>query len=218
MHKEFWLERWEQNQIAFHQGQVHPMLIKHASNFADLDGKIIFVPLCGKSLDMIWLQGAGAKVIGCELSHTACEDFFIENKLSYTTQNLGDLTVYSSENITIYCGDFFHLDNQVLKSVNYVYDRAALVALPLEMRKKYVTHLKLILPQVVYLLIAFSYTSEVEIGPPFAVFDDEISLLYSESYSIRKLEQTTENVSMNSRLYELGVLDITESSYLLISR
>ena len=51
-------------------------------------GCSIFVPLCGKTLDLIWLNEKGHTVMGCELSEVAAKQFFEENKIPYSTSGL----------------------------------------------------------------------------------------------------------------------------------
>ena len=50
------------------------------------DGLSVFVPLCGKTLDMVWLCQQGHTVVGCELSEIAALDFFKENSIPYETR------------------------------------------------------------------------------------------------------------------------------------
>lgn len=217
MQHEFWHERWQSNQIAFHQGKAHDLLTKYVDSLGDLLGKTILVPLCGKSLDLIYLASRGANVIGCELSSKACVDFFVENNLGYEVINQGDFDIFSNENIMIYCGDFFAIDFAKLPHIDLIYDRAALIALPYEMRKQYADHLKK-LDSVKYLLITLSYPSDEEIGPPFSVTQDEVVELYIDKFDIEELEKLEITNAPNSRLFMQGIDQSTETAYLLVSK
>ncbi len=217
MQHEFWHERWQSNQIAFHQGKAHDLLTKYIDSLGDLLGKTILVPLCGKSLDLIYLASHGANVIGCELSSKACVDFFVENNLDYTVRVHGDFEVYTSQKIRIYCGDFFAIDFAKLQKIDCVYDRAALIALPYEMRKNYVEHLKK-LDSVKYLLITLNYPSDEEIGPPFSVSQKELVELYSDKFVIEELEKLEITNAPNSRLFMQGIAQSIESVYMLVSK
>ncbi|RTK96201.1 MAG: thiopurine S-methyltransferase [Neisseriaceae bacterium] len=217
MQHEFWHERWQSNQIAFHQGKAHDLLTKYVDSLGDLLGKTILVPLCGKSLDLVYLVSRGANVIGCELSNKACVDFFTENSLEYEVINQGGFEVYVSKKIIIYCGDFFAIDFAKLPQIDFVYDRAALIALPITMRKQYADHLKK-LKSVKYLLITLSYPSDEEIGPPFSVSQKEVVELYSDKFMINELEKLEITNAPNSRLFMQGIAQSTEAVYLLVSK
>lgn len=186
---QFWLTKWENNEIRFHQSSIHPALQKFGKKF--LPG-IILVPLCGKSLDMSYLTTIGHKVIGVELSEIACRDFFKENKLTFQEKKTEDFIVFSSHHITLWCGDYFKLPESEWKKVTGVYDRAALIALPSEMRKKYTEGMTSKLPKgSETLLITFEYPQEFMQGPPFSVSEAEVKDLY-KSFSIEKLHSEIE--------------------------
>lgn len=127
MNKDFWLDRWKQNKTGWHQSAVEPALVQAFSG-----GKVtqVFVPFCGKSLDLVWLAEQGYNVIGVELSVLACEMFFKENKIRYQKYSDGAFQTFKSENIEIWNGDFFDLNPVHLQKIGAVYDRAALIALP----------------------------------------------------------------------------------------
>jgi thiopurine S-methyltransferase len=141
-----WLKMWRNDQTDFHQLQVNPLLIRF---WASLDLKrpsAIFVPLCGKSLDLLWLAQQGNRVIGVELSPVAVKAFFEETGLIPRKSKRGDFTLWQSGRIKILCGDFFRLAESDVGEIDVVYDRAALTALPEDLREQYVAHLRHILP------------------------------------------------------------------------
>lgn len=170
--KKYWIQKWLDKDTRFHQESTHPHLLKFSKNFPM--GSIL-VPLCGKSLDMIHLASLGHEIIGVELSEIACRDFFLENKLSCTEKEIPGFKVFSSQNITLYCGDFFELPQDVWKSITGIYDRAAIVALPEELRKKYANEIVKKAPKgSEILLIAFDYPAGILQGPPFSVPESEL--------------------------------------------
>ncbi len=63
-----WLQRWENAKTEFHQPEVNEYLIKHWDRLA---GSTVFIPLCGKTLDILWLANKGLRVIGIEISDIA---------------------------------------------------------------------------------------------------------------------------------------------------
>ena len=82
MQPEFWHDRWQRNQIGFHQEQVNPCLERLWPQLELPRGARVLVPLCGKSLDLSWLAASGFEVLGVELSQTAVEQFFSEQRVS----------------------------------------------------------------------------------------------------------------------------------------
>jgi len=115
-----WIQRWKDTQIGWHRDQPNSKLIEFIDCLQLKQGDTVFVPLCGKSYDMVYLLEQGFKVVGVELSPLAIEQFFDENNLAFTISRTDQFTLYQGENITLYCGDYFVLDKSVLKSVSAV--------------------------------------------------------------------------------------------------
>src|SRR4030042_914462 len=82
MNPDFWLERWQRNEIGFHQPEINAHLQDFWGQLAVPAGGQVFVPLCGKSRDLLWLRARGHRVLGVELSPIAVRDFFAENALT----------------------------------------------------------------------------------------------------------------------------------------
>jgi len=141
-----WLEFWRDERTDFHQSVVNPLLSKFWSSLDLAPGSRVFVPLCGKSLDMIWLAQQGHEVIGVELSPVAVADFFRENGLQPVQQQTGTFTIWSAGKLVILCGDYFALDKADLGQFDTVYDRSALTALPENIRDQYVAQLRRLVP------------------------------------------------------------------------
>lgn len=209
MEKDFWLERWTLEQTGFHQNETNPYLQQYGQHLAGQ----VFVPLCGKSLDMLWLSGQGASVLGVELSPIAVQSFFDENSLVANSRNSGKFDRFDAEGIRILSGDFFDLTKNDLADVSAVYDRASMVALPPEMRERYVRHLVHVLPPATkILLITFDYPQTEMSGPPFAVSVEEVERLYRDFASIELLEQAD---GLAPRFAERGLSRMQESIFLL---
>ncbi len=209
MEKDFWFERWELEQIGFHQNGVNPYLERHGHH---LEGRV-FVPLCGKSFDMSWLAANGAEVLGVELSPIAARAYFDENEIKATCRPFGKFESHEAEGIRILCGDFFDLGRDDLKGVSAVYDRASMIALPPEMRERYVHHMMSILPEgAKILLITLDYPQAEMQGPPFAVSVDEVQRLYRDFTGIELLEQAD---VLEPRFAERGVTRMQENAFLL---
>jgi thiopurine S-methyltransferase len=170
MKREFWLEKWNKNIIGFHKDKPNKLLTRYLDKLELNPSSFIFVPLCGKSLDLVYLAQLGHKVIGIELSEIAVKDFFKENEISYEIQEVGNLLKYASDKIDIYLGDIFELSAQMLGPIDAVYDRAAMIALPIDLRKKYNQKIdELTDSQTKLLLITLEYDQQRVSGPPFSI-------------------------------------------------
>jgi len=218
MKKEFWLERWERSEIGFHQDEINPYLLRYWQELPASRGGEVFVPLCGKSLDMVWLRQQGCTVLGVELSSIAVQDFFKENGQSPAHAISGKFESCEADGIRILCGDFFDLGKEDLANVSAVYDRASLVALPSDMRERYARHLVDILPPATQiLLVTFDYPQAEMQGPPFAVSVSEVEALYGKYADIRLLAQE-DALAQNPRFKQRGVSRMVESIFLLTLR
>ena len=167
--REPWLERWREGKIGWHEAQANLGLQKYWT----ASGKRVLVPLCGKTLDLLWLERQGNEVVGVELSEIAVQAFFEENEIPYSLVE-GELTAYVAEDlaITIYCGDYFEFSEGPFDAV---YDRAALIALPADMRGAYVEHTQsLLAADAEQMIITLEYDESITTGPPFSVPADEL--------------------------------------------
>lgn len=180
MDSSFWIENWRTGKIGFHQGTVNAALEKHWRPMPD--GTSVLVPLCGKSLDMLWLEKQGLQVTGIELAEQAILDFCHENALAFSVNHRDTYTSYRlhNKNIRLIAGDFFAFADQYTdEPFDSLYDRAALVALPIELRKPYVTACQSLLSEpVAGMVITLEYEQELMNGPPYSVSADEAQRLW----------------------------------------
>lgn len=215
MEKEFWLERWQRQEIGFHQDEINPYLRRYWTELKLARDATIFVPLCGKSRDMLWLHEQGHAVLGVELSPLAVHAFFEENGVVPTHSTVGNFDCCDAEGFRILCGDFFDLQRGQLGGIVAVYDRASLVALPPEMRARYASHLVGILePGTKILLVTFDYPQSEMTGPPFAVTQEEVESLYRGRAEVRLLSRN-DVLTQNARFAERGVSRMHENIFLL---
>lgn len=180
-----WLQCWRDQCTDFHQTVVNPLLVKFWPSLKLTYGSRVFVPLCGKSLDMIWLAKQGHDVIGVELSPVAVQDFFRENGLKPVQQRLGQFTLWRDGRLSILCGDYFALTRADIGLFDTVYDRAALTALPENIRRRYVAHLQKLVPKAagIFLLTIEDAAEDATIKQAIGV-DEEINALYSAGFEI----------------------------------
>lgn len=190
MRPEFWRQRWAENQIGFHQNTPTPLLLKYWPTLGIAAGARVFVPLAGKSLDMAWLASQGYRVLGVELSQLAVEQFFDEHGLQPSVSESKSGRHYAAGGIELICGDAVSLDEEALHDCAAVFDRAALIALPPELRARYASQLYARLPAGCRgLLVTLEYPQHERAGPPFSVQEDEVRLLYARDRDIDLLDR-----------------------------
>ena len=215
MEPEFWHQRWSENRIGFHQQKINSRLRKFWPCLGVPRGADVFVPLCGKSLDMLWLAEQGYRVLGIELSASACESFFVENGMAYKVEARGPFTGFAGESITLFAGDFFDLSAEDLSSVRGIYDRAALIALPESMRPGYAGHMADILPSDCQgLLISIAYDERKMQGPPFSIGEEEVRELFEPGFSVDLISEST-GPEIVGNLRERGLDTLDEKVYRL---
>ncbi|OCW29230.1 thiopurine S-methyltransferase [Pseudomonas aylmerensis] len=218
MEPKFWQERWARNQIGFHLPEVNPYLQRHWPQLALAQGAQVLVPLCGKSLDLMWLASHGLRVLGVELSEQAVKAFFSEQNLVPRITRRGVFSVYQADLIEVWCGDFFALDAEAVADCAALYDRAALIALPPLMRAQYAEHLhQLLRPGCQGLLITLDYDQTQKAGPPFAVTDDEVKVLFGSQWTLRVLEEQ-DILGESWKFVQDGVTQLDERVYQLTMR
>ncbi len=214
----FWHQRWHDNQIGFHQDKPTPLLLKHWPAIGMPAGAKVFVPLAGKSLDMGWFAAQGYRVLGVELSRLAIEQFIAEHKLVPEVRESRYGTHYVAGNVELICGDAFALDADALADCSVVFDRAALIALPPELRQRYVDELYARLPAGCRgLLITLEYPPHEKQGPPFTVTEAEVRTLYDRDWEVEVLERR-DILAQQPNFIEEGVTALEAVVYRLIRR
>jgi thiopurine S-methyltransferase len=215
MQHDFWLARWRDNMIGFHQDQASPALQRFYSQLRVAPGDRVFLPMCGKSLDMPWLEQQGQRVLGVELSPIAVKSFFVENGRTATVTVAGDFEAHDSGDIEILCGDYFRLPGALFADVQAVFDRASLIALPPDMRRRYANKMtELVRPGSRMLLVTMEYPQQQMDGPPFSVLEPEIRDLYGDHFSITVLNEE-DILAAEPKFRDRGLDSLVEKTYLL---
>ena len=186
---EFWHNRWTTEQIGWHKPEFNALMVKHWPTLQVPKNGEVLVPLCGKSLDMVWLSEQGHNVVGLELVEHAVQSFFKERKMVPEQTNTGRHVRYACPPFSILHGDVFELDANTVQADAW-YDRAAMIALPNSMRAAYVEQLRLqTKPGAAGLLITFAYPQEEMTGPPYALHDHDVQRLFSTGFNVEQLER-----------------------------
>ena len=215
---DFWHERWQANQIGFHQDKINACLERFWPALEQGYGKRIFVPLCGKSHDMRWLQQQGYKVIGNELSPLAVEAYFSEHGLTPEKQRALHFTRWRHADIEILCGDFFRLNPSDVGIIDAFYDRAALIALTPVQRPVYAKQLADLLGKdTPGLLVTLDYNQLEMSGPPFAVSATEVERLFSNDFKIKQV-YSFDALDENQKFRERGLSELSEHAFHLTRR
>ncbi len=219
MNSKFWQQRWQEGRIGFHQFDVNPQLIKHFSALALPFRSRVLVPLCGKSVDMVWLAHAGYDVVGVELVESAVQAFFIEQNITPTITEFTSAADGSTlkryqgqlagQTISLWVADIFALSPTAIGDIAAVYDRAALIALPETMRADYSTQIIKLSDNAAQLLITLNYEQSKKDGPPFSISQEQLHQYYDANYEIIELE------SELSTLNSAAELLVTEHVWLL---
>ena len=189
MDHDFWLRLWENNHIPFHEGVANAMLAQHFDALSLTAPCCVFVPLCGKTRDIAWLLSRGHAVIGCDLSPLAVTQLFAELGVVPDISTAGPLQRFAAPGVVVYAGDIFDLEAKDIRHTNAVYDRAALIALPPDLRLRYARHLTRITGKAPQLLISFEHARSDWDGPPHAVGTAELEQLYGADQVLTLLDR-----------------------------
>jgi thiopurine S-methyltransferase len=193
MHSDFWLERWQQGQIGFHQAHINALLLRHWPTLGVVAGASVLVPLCGKSLDLRWLAEQGHRVVGVEVSPLACAAFFADQGWQAALEPFDRGVRYRGQGpaaaIELWCCDWFGLTPGDLGPIDAFYDRGSLIALPEPTRRQHALQLaRLLSADATGLLITLDYPQAERAGPPFAVPAAEVMALFGEAWRVQSLE------------------------------
>lgn len=209
MHASFWHERWEKGEIQFHQHEINSLLVSHFEKLDLPKGARVFLPLCGKTRDFLWLLDAGYRVVGAELSELAIKQLFVDFGIEPSILRVGGFDHYHAREIDVFVGDFFALSAEILGPVDAVYDRAALVALPAGMRDRYSAHLMQVTNSAPQLLITFEYDQQRIDGPPFSIGETEVRTHYGKGYTLAFAESKSVEGGLK------GQVEAIETAWLL---
>jgi thiopurine S-methyltransferase len=222
MTPDFWHDKWQKNEIGFHLDAPNPWLVSIFSTLSFNQDQTVFVPLCGKTHDIDFLLGQGLKVVANELSEAAVKELFarlnISPEIILNTKGWdAPGKLYSSENLSVFVGDFFNLTTELVNSktsIDWIYDRAALVALPFEMRQQYCQHIQNLCANAQQLLMTLDYHQQQMSGPPFSVSPAEVTQHYSSYYEIESIKQQN-IIDKEPRFKQKGLTEFYQRAFLL---
>lgn len=197
----------------------YPGLEKHWTDLQPENISTVLVPLCGKSVDLLWLSKHADAVTGVEVSEKAILEFMEEHNRDWTKEKSGKFVIYKTGNIKFWCGDFMALPARKLPRFDLIYDKAALVALPPQMRKPYAGKiLELSNETTTYLLHHFIYNQNEMNGPPFSVSKKEISEYFGAFYDIRVLNSIENAPESFPKFVKRGLNSPLNERFLLLEK
>lgn len=215
---EFWLERWQEGDIGWHHQEINSHLLAHWHTLGVGPDTRVFVPMCGKSRDMVWLVQQGHSIVGVEISEIAVDGFFSDRGLIPERTNLGPFQQLQAEGYRLLCGDIFQLRPDHLREIGAVYDRASLVALDAQHRQAYARLLADLLPAgCAVLLVAMDYPQEEMPGPPYSVPEADVYTLFERDFLITHLHEL-DLLKDTARYAHQGLSRLFEHIYMLRRR
>ncbi|MDX1835974.1 thiopurine S-methyltransferase [Legionella taurinensis] len=213
--KQFWHALWESGNLPFHRPLVNDDLIQFWPSLQTADNPSILVPLCGKSLDLLWLVDQGATVTGIELSELAVQQLAAENHLPLKQQTIDDCLCYSSPALTLWVHDLFTLPQRLIEPAEGLYDRGALVALPAALRAAYTSRcLQWLKSKGRILLKTLTYNQTLMEGPPYSVTPDELAALYP-GCTLHLLKESHRRMDESDSLFVRGLREVIDYVWLI---
>lgn len=204
MEQDFWLGLWERGHVPFHNNAADSGLVAHLPALRLQPGARVFLPLCGQTVDIGWLRARGFRAAGAELSPLAVEQLFDSLGERPDIAEFGPLRRFRARDVEVWQGDIFDLTADMLGPVDAVHDRAALIALPPDMRARYAAHLTALTGGAPQLLGTFLRPDDSERGPPFVVTEPEIRRLYGSAYNVRLLADIDEGEGQRGQVWHLA--------------
>ena len=219
MELSYWRSRWNKGNIGFHMPGGYPSLSGHWQSLPVPESPRVLVPLCGKSEDLDFLTRNASHVTGVEISETAVRSFFDERGIVPRESRSHGFSIFSHGNLQLWSGDFFRFPESYSGEFDVIYDKAALIALPVDARAKYarkIVELSNKHPSPYCLLHHFEYNQDEMNGPPFSVSLTEIDSLYGSLFAITILEEGETELSKFEKFRRRGLRSTLKERFLFL--
>ncbi len=218
MKADYWHQRWQEKNIPFHEGRVNGYLKIYFERLNCRTGDRVFVPLCGKALDIKWICDQGCEVLGVELSPIAVTEYFDENGIEYRCSREEPFDVFSGGGATLLCGDLFDMDPAHFEGIKAIYDRAAYIAFDPDQRRRYAEFFCAKLPKgAPVLMLTLEYPQGIMDGPPFSVGEMEVRERFASRYHVEHLE-TRDIIENQPHFQQKGLPELLAHAFVLIDR
>jgi len=211
---EYWTDRWKEGKIGWHREKVNKYLIKYVDELTGGRSKLrVFLPLCGKSVDMLWLADQGHTIVGVEVAKQAIESFFTENNLTFTVESVkmaasgepAEVYKCKEKMITIFCCDLFTFkEEDVGGKFDAIWDRGSLSAIVPsagDRGKRYTKKMHSLLAyDGNYMLESHYYEIDRGIRPPASISNELRNEIYGEDFTIKELDVDRQGEDPNRSL------------------
>ncbi len=167
----------------------------------------MLVPLCGKSVDLLWLARQGLLVTGVELSPIAARAFFEDAGLMFETSEQDGFQWFRGmdSGIAIACGNYFGFTDRPFDAL---YDRAALSAISPRKRPEYARHTQgLLKPGAFRIMVTLEFDDSNYEGPPYPVWPDEVKAYWSD---LERTDEWDDTDTRPSKFNDAGVGQLIE--------
>lgn len=210
----YWQSRWRKDNTGWHMDNVYPPLANIWSQLSIKSSAKVFVPLCGKSLDLRWLVERGHQVTGVDVSQKALEDVINYTNQSFTKDSSHGFTIYRSESLELWQGDFLKLPVKKIPQPDVIYDKASIVALPPEMRGSYAQKILSLCGKHTHIILqTFEYDQSEMNGPPFSVDENELKHHFGHDFEFTLMHEQSKLEEL-SKFQQRGLSSyLTEKVY-----
>lgn len=187
---QYWLDRWQNNDVDFCQESPNEFLVKHFSRLNINSSSVCLVPMCGCSIDMLYFLSKGVKVVGIELSEKAVLSFFSQNNIKYEIIEESDYKCYKGNDIEIYVTDIFNLPKiaKNLPDFDIWYDRGAYIALPEDIRARYAKMMLQVCSDNTQILLLVMEHDKKSQTPPYSVTQAELIKNFSPNIEFELID------------------------------
>jgi thiopurine S-methyltransferase len=190
MELSYWQSRWQKGNTGWHMDTVYPPL-PHLWNQIGMNSDTrVLVPLCGKSLDLLWLTDHCDTVTGVDISPKALQHVMQKHSESFIKDTSHGFTIYRSDSLVLWEGDFAKLPSDQIPPQNLIYDKASIIALPPEKRQRHAEKMiELSSFNTQILIQIFEYDQNEMNGPPFSVEEQELKRLFGNQFKLKCLHE-----------------------------
>ncbi|XP_053394589.1 probable thiopurine S-methyltransferase [Mercenaria mercenaria] len=188
-----WVKRWAEGDTPFHQSTHDRFLDEREEEMFQGRKKSIFMPLCGKTFDILWMYRNGHTVCGVEIAEQPVKEFFEENEIDHEIQaveNIGNLYKSKDGRLKLYVADLFDMSREICGQYDVVWDRRSFQAINLVDHQQYRDLLvSLMKEDTLYYLGTVEYDPTVWPGPPHSLSDEVVRDVFGEYCIIELLEE-----------------------------
>lgn len=188
-----WKECWNTPNVEFHNPQLNELFVKYHQRMLTRPGMRIFVPLCGKAVEMKWLVDHGHKVVGLEAAPVPCKAFFEENGIPYNVKEMkgihGEKYESLDHNIVIYSCDFFLFTADICGEFDGIWDSGGLNSMDVEDREAYIRRIRTLMGKGCVNLTEFVNFDKSMVDITWSMTKEELQKVFGEGFIVEDLNE-----------------------------